>query len=510
MGAGNTALTGPDLTQGVSLQSVLEGKPLLGHVAGEAVLLARVGEELFAVSATCPHYGGPLAEGLQVGATVRCPWHHAAFDLRTGAVLRAPANNPLGCYALEQQDGRVRVLGKKASATPAKAAGPSSVVIVGTGAAGHAAAEALRREGYTGPVVLLGADESPPYDRPNLSKDYLAGNAPEDWIPLRSREDYVQAGITLRTGVRATALDTASHTLTLSDGEKLPYGALLLATGAEPVRLDIPGGDLPHVHTLRTLADSRALIARAVEARRVVVLGASFIGMEVAAALRTRGLEVDVVAPGGEPLERVMGREVGAFVRRLHEAKGVRFHLGQKAASIDARAVTLESGARLEADLVVAGIGVRPHLALAEQAGLALDRGVQVNAYLQTSAPDVWAAGDIARWPDPRTKQALRVEHWVVAQRQGQTAARNMLGRREPFTAVPFFWSAHYDVTLAYIGHAERWDSLELDGNLEARDCTVRFKQGGRTAAVLTVGRDVESLRAELEMESTPSPGDPS
>jgi len=502
--AGSTApLSGPDLAQGVPVDSVKEGRPLQGHAGGEAILLARHGDELFAVSATCPHYGGPLGEGIQVGATVRCPWHHARFDLRTGALACAPALNPLTCYALERTGDTVRVTGRRQVPGPSPVAGPSAIVIIGAGAAGHSAAETLRREGYQGKVTLIGADASVPYDRPNLSKDYLAGNAPEEWIPLRGRDFYAEQKIDLRTGVQALAIDVAARTVALSDGTRLPYEALLLATGAEPVRLELPGADLPHVHSLRTLADSRAIIARAQHAKRAVVLGASFIGMEVAASLRARGLEVRVVAPQARPLERVLGPEVGDFVRTLHEAQGVIFHLGQVATSIEAgRGVTLQSGEVLPAELVVAGIGVRPTLALAEGAGLALDRGVKVNTYLETSVPGIWAAGDIARWPDPHTGQDIRVEHWVVAQRQGQTAARNMLGRRERFEAVPFFWSAHYDVTLAYVGHAQTWDSIEADGSLAERNCTLRYKQGGRTLAVLTVGRDAESLRLEADMEA--------
>lgn len=503
MGGSAAPLSGPDFAEGVPVSSVQEGKPLLGHAGGEAILLARSGDELFAVSATCTHYGGPLIDGIQVGETVRCPWHHARFNLRTGALACAPALNPLTCYALERRGDTVRVTGKRQAPSPSPVAVPSKIVIIGAGAAGHSAAETLRREGYSGSITVIGADESLPYDRPNLSKDYLAGNAPEEWIPLRGREFYAEQKIDLRTGVRAVAIDVAARAVALSDGSRVPYEALLLATGAEPVRPTIPGSDLPHVHTLRTLADSRAIIAQAQKARRAVVLGASFIGMEVAASLRARGLEVHVVAPQARPLERVLGPEVGDFVRALHEAKGVIFHLGKKAASIDAeRGVTLQSGEVLPADLVVVGIGVRPVLTLAESAGLTLDAGVKVNAFLETSVPGIWAAGDIARWPDPHTGQSIRVEHWVVAQRQGQTAARNMLGRREKFDAVPFFWSAHYDVTLNYVGHAQAWDSIETQGSLAERNCTLRYKQGGRTVAVLTVGRDAENLQFEKEMEA--------
>jgi 3-phenylpropionate/trans-cinnamate dioxygenase ferredoxin reductase subunit len=252
---------------------------------------------------------------------------------------------------------------------------------------------------------------------------------------------------------------------------------------------------------LRTLADSNALIARAGTVRRCVVVGASFIGLEVAASLRTRGLEVHVVAPEARPMERVMGAAIGNMVRAIHESHGVSFHLGATVAAIGPDSVTLSTGERLAADLVVVGIGVRPALALATQAGLAVDRGVMVDELLQTSAADIYAAGDIARWPDKLTGQRIRVEHWVVAQRQGQVAASNMLGQQQRFNAVPFFWSQHYDTTIAYVGHAEQWDRLDIEGDPVARDCAVSFWRDGRKLAMATVGRDRESLRAEVEFE---------
>jgi NADPH-dependent 2,4-dienoyl-CoA reductase/sulfur reductase-like enzyme/nitrite reductase/ring-hydroxylating ferredoxin subunit len=502
MGGDQGKLTGPDLSAGIDEAALAAEGTLLGHAAGEAVLLVRRGGDVLAVGATCTHYGGPLAEGALVGDTVRCPWHHACFNLRTGTAERGPALNPLACYGVARAGGRIRVGARLPDPRPTSpGGGPRAIVIVGAGAAGDSAAATLRREGYRGELRVFGADAAPPVDRPNLSKDYLAGTAPEEWLPLRSETFFADSDIKLELGARVAKLDLAGRKLALDGGREVTWDALLLATGAEPVRLAVPGGDLPHVHTLRTLADSRAIIARAKDAKRAVVVGASFIAMEAAASLRTRGVEVDVVAPDAQPFARVLGVEVGAFLKGVHEDKGVRFHLGQTVAAVEARAVTLSGGGRLEADLVVVGIGVRPAIALAEAAGLAVDRGVVVDENLKTSAPGVWAAGDIARYPYGKAGTGVRIEHWAVAQRMGRVAALNMLGRRLPFIAAPFFWSVNYDVQLNYVGHAEGWDRADLHGSLAARDATIAYRKGKETLAVATIGRDRVSLDAELALE---------
>src|SRR5215207_1731082 len=424
MAGSDTKLTGPDLTAGVEADALRPGGKLLGHAHGEAVLLARLGDDYTAIAATCTHYGGPLAEGVIVGETVRCPWHHACFSLRTGEALAAPALNPVACWRIERRGGRVFVT-EKIERDPLAPTYPiatrtteplRNVVIVGAGAAGTAAAEMLRRCGFDGSVVIVDDDVDAPYDRPNLSKDYLAGNAPEEWIPLRPAGFHAEHRIEIVRG-RATRIDVQARRLEVQGHDALPYDALLLATGADPVRLDLPGADAPHVHYLRSLADSRSIIGAAKGAKRAVVIGGSFIGLETAASLRARDLKVHVVAPEAVPLERVMGRELGDFIRALHEEKGVHFQLGRKPARVERDVVVLDDGVRLAADLVVIGVGVRPRLALAEQAGLALDRGVVVDEYLRTSAEGVYAAGDIARWPDPHTGERIRVEHWVVSRR---------------------------------------------------------------------------------------------
>ncbi|HZF74021.1 MAG TPA: FAD-dependent oxidoreductase [Gemmatimonadaceae bacterium] len=514
-------LTGPDLTKGVEISSVRAGQLIAGHAFGEPVLLARVEPNWFAVGAKCTHYGAPLDQGVLVSETIRCPWHHACFELHNGAASRAPALNDLPSYDVAIENNVVRVIRKRdpgqlkgephrvrASRAservlfePFPVTGPKSVVIIGAGAAGNACAEMLRREAYRGPITMIDPDPDAPYDRPNLSKDYLAGNAPEEWLPLHPKDFYEAQHIEILSGVEAVRLDAKAKTVQLSDGSSREYGCLLIATGASPIRLDIPGGD--RILYLRTLRDCRAIIDSIGGARNAVIIGASFIALEVAASLVTRGLKVDVVAPEKIPLERVLGAELGGLVKKVHEDKGVTFHLGQTVKSAEEKSVVLDDGSRLGADIVIAGVGVRPRLELAESAGLTLDNGLAVNEFLETNVKGIFAAGDVARWPDAYSDVRLRIEHWVVAERQGQVVARNMLGDRDRFDDIPFFWSAHYDkLSIAYIGHADRWDETRIDGDVMQMDCEVSYMVAGKRRAVATINRDRMNLVAEVELET--------
>ena len=512
-------LTGPDLSRGIEISSVSPGELIAGHAFGEPILLVHVEPNWFAVGGKCTHYGATLAEGALVSETIRCPWHHACFDLRNGAAIRAPALNDLPSYTVVLENNLVRVTGKRdpirahsddhpnGKRTPGKvlldenpAVGPRSVFIVGASAAGIACAEMLRREAYRGPITLADIDPDAPYDRPNLSKDYLAGNAPEEWLPLHPTDFFEEQKIRILSGVEALEINTTAKTVRLSDGSAREYGALLIATGASPIRLDIPGSD--RIRYLRTLADCRAMISALGAARTAVVIGASFIGLEVAASLVTRGLEVHVVGPEALPLQRVLGTELGQLIQSVHEERGVSFHFGRTTRAIEDKLVVLDDGTRLDADIVIAGVGVRPNLDLAERAGLLLDNGIAVNEFLETSATDVFAAGDVARWPDAYSDSRLRVEHWVVAERHGQVVARNMLGHRERFDDIPFFWSAHYDnLSIRYSGHVERWDETRIDGDLAKRDCAVSYMVNGKRRAMATINRDRQNLLAEVEME---------
>jgi NADPH-dependent 2,4-dienoyl-CoA reductase/sulfur reductase-like enzyme/nitrite reductase/ring-hydroxylating ferredoxin subunit len=500
----------PDFNQGIAVALIPDGGLLLGTAGGEDVVLVRRGEQLFAVGASCTHYHGPLAEGLIVGDTVRCPLHHACFSLRTGEALRAPALDPISCWRVEKIDDTVFVREKRAAMAGDSAPQPARrkthelhrVIIVGGGAAGLCAADALRREGYQGELALISADDSPPCDRPNLSKDFLMGTAPEEWMPLRPPEYYAAQNIDLMLNTRVAALDVAQRRVTLEAGGQLTFDALLLATGADPVRLSIPGATDSRICYLRTFADARRIIEKAAPAKRVVIVGAGFIGLEVAASLRARGIEVHVVGIENVPMARVLGEPAGRFIQSLHESHDVRFHLGVSVGGMEGGRITLSDGRVIDADFMILGVGVRPATALAEKAGLAVDRGVLVDDYLQTSAPGVFAAGDMARWPDPHSGGRIRVEHWVVAQRQGQAAALNMQGAGEKFAAVPFFWSQHYDLTVNYVGHAEQWDAADLEGSFESRDFSISYRRGRQMLALATVARDRDNLAAELAMES--------
>ena len=495
-------VSGPDLEQGVPLGDLADGAMLAGHVGEDAVLLVRKGEELFAVDAFCTHYHGPLAEGLIVGETIRCPWHHACFELRTGSAACAPAMRPLRVYSTVRDGDTIRVRADaRTVAQPVTTSDPAHIVIVGAGAAGSFAASELRRCGFGGRVTLVSAEERLPYDKPNLSKDYLAGRAPKEWIPLRGEEDYASDRIELRLGTTVEGIDAARGEVRLASGETIAFDRLILATGARPRHLDVPAAVSARVFYLRTWADADALLEVAEGKGRVVVIAASFIGLEAAASLRERGLEVTVVGAEERPLERVLGRQVGDFVRHTHDSHGVRFRLGRRPVEIRADGVVLDDGSVETCDFIVAGIGVDPDLGLAEAAGLTVDRGIVVNEYLETSAPNIFAAGDAARFPDARTGAPIRVEHWVAAARQGQAAARNAMGLRERFTAVPFFWSQHYDLVFAYVGHAGRADDAELFGSLTDTNAAVVYRDGGRVAAVATLFRDDVSLAVETAME---------
>ncbi len=495
--AGEIKLSGPDLaTEGIPTENIASGVPAVGHYDGKPVVLVQGSGAIHAVGGKCTHYGAPLGDGFSAEGQIRCPWHHAAFDLASGEAVGGPALNPIPVYDTEVREGSVFVTGVRDASfiSSPPVVNPDSVVILGSGAAGAAAAEALRRYGYAGPVTLIGVE--PPIDRPNVSKDYLAGTAPEEWMPLRSADFYEKKDIDFIVGRRVTSIDPATRKVVFEDGEEIHFGSLLLATGAEPRVLPVPGADLGHVHYLRTLEDSKDIIARLEGVTRVVIIGAGFIGLETAASLRHRDLEVTVVAPEDVPLATIVGEDLGQFVADLHREHGVEFLLGRGVKSITAGAVELDDGSSVPADLVVVGVGVTPRTEMAEAAGLEVEHGVLVDERLRTSDPNIWAAGDIASYPGPDGERA-RVEHWVHAQRQGQHAARSILGDNSPFNDPPFFWSQHYDVPINVTGLLTGWDRADVSGDAAARDVLVAYRANGVIRAVASIYRDRENLQAE-------------
>lgn len=502
MGAQKPA-EGPDFTAGIAIAELRDGITVAGRVGDQPVLLSQRGSSYFAVGGSCTHYGENLVDGLIEGDHAHCPLHHACFSLRTGEALTAPAFDPLPRWRVDREGETLFVrekLSAKTRSGPDTSKHPKRIVIVGGGAAGFAAAEMLRRRGFTGALTMISADNAPPCDRPNLSKDYLAGTAPEDWIPLKGDDFYRDLKIDLRLGQEVLGIDPRRKEAIL-DGERVLYDALLLATGAAPVRPTGEGFHLPNAFVLRSLADARAIIAATEGARSVAVMGASFIGLEAAASLRERGLEVHVVAPEPVPLLRVLGAEIGAFIQAVHEDHGVKFHLGSLAHRFEGGELHLNNGAAIAADFIVLGVGVRPNTKLASDAVLDVDNGVLVDRRFRTSDPAIFAAGDIARYFDPRLGEHIRVEHWVAAEQQGQAAAMSMLGDEHAFSATPFFWSAHYNHSIRCVGHAQTWDAVNIDGSVRTGNFTARYLKGGKLLAAASLGRDKESLEIQCGMD---------
>jgi 3-phenylpropionate/trans-cinnamate dioxygenase ferredoxin reductase subunit len=382
-------------------------------------------------------------------------------------------------------------------------ASEQSFVIVGASLAGAKAAETLRSEGFEGRLVLIGEETERPYERPMLSKEYLRGDKPAAKLYVHDEAFYADNDIELLTGTHVASLDPGAHEVTLQDGSRMPYSRLLLSTGAIPRRLSLPGADLPGVRYLRTMGDSDALRAAITAASRVVVIGSGWIGSEVAASARQLGAEVAIVGPDAVPLERVLGPEVGGVYRELHAENGVELHLSTKVMAIvggdAAQGVRTMDGAVVEGDLVVVGVGATPRDELARDAGLTLENGIVVDELLRTSAPDVFAAGDVAATWNPMYNKRIRVEHWANALNQGQTAARNMLGLGTAYAKLPYFYSDQFDLGMEYNGYASDWDRVVLRGDAAGREFLAFWLKDGRVLAGMNAniwdqGDDIKAL----------------
>ncbi len=485
-----------------------DGEMKACSVGETKVLLARVGGRFHAVGATCPHYGAPLVEGALCGKRIICPWHHASFDVTTGDLLEPPAFDALPRYEVRIEGERVIVAlpdGAADRRTPPMARrdvgqDERTFVILGGGAAGYMAAQTLREDGFQGRVLMITREDRLPYDRPNLSKDYLQGHAEPEWMPLRPDEFFTDHDIEVRRGKKVTRIDAVTCAVTFSDGDSLTYDALLVATGGAPRKLPFQPDDLANVFLLRSYADAEAIIEAAAESSRAIIIGASFIGMEAASSLTERKCSITVVAPDAVPFQRTLGAEIGALFQRLHESHGVKFKLGASVARFEGagkvEACVLENGERLEADLVVVGVGVKPATDFLKGVGLSNDGGVMVDEHLRAAA-GLYAAGDIANFPSALTGERQRIEHWRTALQQGRIAAHNMAGKAVSYNSVPFFWTRQFDAGLLYVGHAEKWDEIIFQGDVSAQNFLAFYVKGNRVLAVAGMNRDREMAAVE-------------
>jgi NADPH-dependent 2,4-dienoyl-CoA reductase/sulfur reductase-like enzyme/nitrite reductase/ring-hydroxylating ferredoxin subunit len=471
------------------------------EIQGFKILLTRLNDRFYAIGGECSHYGGPLAEGVLCGEHVTCPWHQARFNVTTGDLVDPPALDAMTRFDTKVDGENVVVIlpDKPVGQRPPPLAkhNPTTdkrtFVIVGAGAAGNAAAQQLRQSGYEGRLVLISKEKDLPYDRPTLSKGYLAGEEERESLTLRPATFFRDADIELFLGREVTEIDTQARTVSLADGETLTGDALLLAPGGKPRKLAVAGADLDSVFTLRSLADCEAIVAAAGTASRAVVVGASFIGMEAAASLKQRGLAVTVVGPGAVPFERILGREIGRMWQDIHEEQGVNFRLGKKVVRLEGsgriEGVVLEDGERLKADLVLAGIGVTPATDMLKGVPLNPDGSVTVDRHL-AFGEGLYAAGDVARFPDWRTGQLIRVEHWQLAELHGFTAGKNLAGHIEEFRGVPYFWTAQFEPYLFYVGHAAQWDEIIWHGTPAERRFVAFYVKNNQVLAAAGMGYD--------------------
>ena len=489
----------------VTTLGALSEVPHVVELDGTRILLLRDGNEVRAFSATCPHAGAPLEQGAVCDGRLVCPWHKAMFDIRDGALLEPPALQPLRRYPVRVEGDAVLVSSSPLAATPAAPLAatpdPRVMVVVGAGAAGAAGAAALREFGFDGRLVVVGDEPGEPFDRTALSKFVLEGGMkPEEAAPLWP-DGFVERERIERLHDTVTAIDPDTRTLTLAAAGPLPCHAVLLAPGSVPRPLDVPGGNDPHVHLLRSRADASAILAGLSGRPRVVVVGGSFIGLEAASALRQRDIPVTVVSPQAVPFEPVLGWRIAAMLRRLHEANGVVFRGRARVAAIEPGCVRLENGKRIPADLVLAGVGVRPATGFAAGLGLAEDGGLDTDAGMRV-ADGIFAAGDSARFPfgDGR----IRVEHWRVAQQHARVAARNMLGGDARFEHSPFFWTYHYGKRIEVHGHPSSFDRVEIDGDLDAQDFVARLLRDDVMVGLVGCNRDTELAGLALRVPAHP------
>jgi NADPH-dependent 2,4-dienoyl-CoA reductase/sulfur reductase-like enzyme/nitrite reductase/ring-hydroxylating ferredoxin subunit len=479
-----------------------DGEMKTFEVEGGQVLLVNSRGNFYAIGAKCTHYGAPLEQGALSEDRIVCPWHHAAFDFKTGLMKEPPALDHLATFKVKIENGKVIVVIPEKMESSREccfntkremAIDSRCFAIVGAGSAATAAALTLRENGFQGRVLMLTHEDKLPYDRPELSKGYLEGESKEEWLPLRSKEFFNKHDIEVLRNEKVIGLNSENKIISLSSNEVINFDSLLLAPGSIPNRLDIPGADLDNIFTLRSRDDVEAIIKAAGKASRAVIIGASFIGLETAASLKKRGLEITIVAPEKVPFEKTLGNEVGNLFKELHEKNGVEFKLGNEAKAFEGKGkvqgVVLKSGEKIPADFVLLGVGAKPATGFRNDLKLDSDGGIEVDEYFKVEE-NIFAAGDIARFPYWFTGEKVRIEHWRTAQQQGRTAALNMLGIRTPYKGVPYFWTKQYELNLRYVGFAASWDDIVIDGDIPSQDFIVFYVKDGKVLAAAGVNRD--------------------
>ncbi|WP_020567254.1 FAD-dependent oxidoreductase [Neolewinella persica] len=464
------------------------------------VLLTNVDGVVYAVESKCSHFGLPLKDAALSGHRLRCPFHHACFDVRDGRQLEAPGLDGLLTFTTEVKNGEIWVSddpspASKLSFAPASAPKENThydYAIVGGGIAAANAVEGIRETDETGSIVLLTRESLPPYDRTHVSKALLDGNKEVDDLPLRPADFYTEHGVDLRTNSIVSEVNVEQNTISILGGQFLTYGKVLLASGGTPRHLDVPGNSLGGVFLMRRAQDAEAVREKVTKGSNVVIIGAGFIGLEAAMSLGKQGGSITVVSPETTLFVKVFGEEVGRYIQQLHENEGVKFELGRRIKELHGEqnitAVELDDGRTLDAEVVLVGIGVEPETSYL--VGLAADKdgGISVNNHLEAGMAKVYAAGDIARYPD--REGAARIEHWKVAAQQGRVAGRNMAGNREAYTMIPFFWTNQQGVNLRYIGHGTDYDKIVYDGTPGEGPFLAFYTKGEHVQAVLGVKRD--------------------
>ena len=483
------------------------------------ILLSKIDDKFYAVAAFCTHYGAPLEEGVLNGKRIVCPWHHACFHAKSGDLLEPPARDALPSYEVEIENNDVIVklpeeiesnrLSEMANHDSEKES--RAYVILGAGAAGNAAAQALREDGFQGHIVMITYENRGPYDRPNLSKDYLQGEADPEWMPLRGEEFYSDNDIELQLNKTVSQINAEDKYITFSSGDTLNYDKLLIASGGIPRRLNLTGSELNNVFALRNFDDADAIIKASEGASSAVIIGASFIGMETADSLRHRKIDVTVIAPEATPLEHIFGSEIGKLFKQLHEENGVKFKLNHTISKLEGdrsvRAVILDNGERIEADLVIVGIGVKPATDFIKNIDLESDSSIRVDQYFHVGN-DIYSAGDIATFPYWYSGSDIRIEHWRTAEQQGRIAAHNMAGKKAAYQSIPFFWTVQAGITLRYVGHAKEWDEIVVNGNILDKNFIAFYIKNKKVQAAAGCNRNREMAAIEelMRTKKMPSP----